>query len=316
MSVFGETGRFNPKGIREFLVVGNSSATSAPFAWQPFQIPKNAGMVFLFAAAAGGGGGGGKAGAATTARGGGGGGGGGSSMSLLIPARFLPRTIYLSAYSGGLRGAAGAAGGSGYSSLVQDIPGSSSYILNTGPTTGGSPGTTTGGAAGAGDSSKSYPLDFGDSLPYAAVGIYNLFNGPASGVGGVGGSGTGPTNGTVGNSSAWAWNTTGGGGGGASTTGVAANGGGMTSLGFIPTLAGGLGSNASNGANGGAGISLGNSYPFVSTGGMGGGANGSGATGGTGGAGGIASGGGGGGAGVTAGPGGPGGPGFIYVCWW
>ena len=75
-------------------------------AWQPYNIPPNATMLYMFLLGGGGGGGLGFTGAAGSADGGGGGGSGGQTV-VRIPAAFLPSTIYVSIGNAGDPSAAG-----------------------------------------------------------------------------------------------------------------------------------------------------------------------------------------------------------------
>lgn len=308
MPIFGDTGRYNPKSAREYLVVGNSGNGGLSY-FEQFQIPKNASMVMLYAMGGGGGGGAGVTGATSTNKGGGGGGGSGGTSRLLIPARFLPRVIYLCAPAGTLTagtpsGTAGVVGGQATISAEAGEIGAD-IILYANPGFGGNGGTSGGGGTGGS----------GGSVASAANGQFSNMGVWSTTAGNAGGNGTLGTAASAVNFGGGAPNCGGGGGGGASSGNAVGAGGGITGAGLvIPTLTGGAGSVSSNGGNGPQGLHF--EYPMLSCGGCGGGGNATGATGGTGGVGGWGSGGGGGGAGVTFGPGANGGPAVIYIAWW
>ena len=153
---YGDTGRFNPKRTGEVFYVGtNASGGQTSGDWRTWVKPKNASFVYLWAAGSGAGGGAGLTAATSNAKGGGAGGGSGSSARLLIPARFLPPTLYYFASMGGAGGATSAAtGGSGTRSFVSDQPGSSTtsiLVSESAAATGGTGGLASGAATvGAG----------------------------------------------------------------------------------------------------------------------------------------------------------------------
>ena len=68
--------------------------------WQTWLKPLGITMVHLFALSSGAGGGGGYSAGGATAAGGGGGGSGASTASLLVPAAFLPDTLYINVSPG------------------------------------------------------------------------------------------------------------------------------------------------------------------------------------------------------------------------
>jgi hypothetical protein len=90
VGLLGDNGSFLPKKAREYLLVGTATSTSGQ--WQQFSVPKYASMVYVFLCGSGAGGGAGLS-ASSAAAGGGGSGGSGTTGSILIPARFLPRTL-------------------------------------------------------------------------------------------------------------------------------------------------------------------------------------------------------------------------------
>ena len=90
--------------------------------WANWVKPRGVSMVYITCIGSGSGGGGGMTGATATVRGGGGGGASGAIARLIIPARFLPDTLYLQVGVGGAGGAAAGAGGAGNRSFVSVAP--------------------------------------------------------------------------------------------------------------------------------------------------------------------------------------------------
>lgn len=293
-------------GNREASVI---TATS----WQTWTKPKNARMVMLFCLGGGGGGGGGLTGASGTNRGGGGGGGSGSFGRLIVPAFFLPKTLFLlvgAGGKGGLGGAPAEAGIAGGPSSINDkidtFNNTANTILRSGNDTNGGRGGGAGSGAGGGGAGSA------EIVAIAAASIYQAFGNWNATVG-QGGSAAGalaaPGAGFVfGATSVLVSGGTGA--GSVSITNVDQAGGAITGDGLIPTLAGGV---AAAGA-GQQGLHI--ESPFINTGGTGGGTAGAAGTAGNGGNGAIGSGGGGGGGGVTGGNGGDGGSGLIIIASW
>ena len=307
--ILGDNGRFNPQRGRDVLFVGKQPLGAS--YWDSFEIPKNATMVSLLAVGAGGGGTAGYTSGLAATGGGGGGGGSGSVARLIIPARFLPRTLFIYCHIGGVGGPTSASvGGAGDATYISCAPNLSvaNTILDTGGNASGgtAPTATAGGGAGVASTAAV------NTTPFIAMGIWNAIAGQAGGAGGADNPGAG---------GAITWGNAGvfcsGGAGGAGCSAVnSAAGGAITGAGAImPSLTGGSGSNTTNAGNGVSGWWY--QHPMASCGGSGGGSNGVLAgSGGTGGNGGPGSGGGGGGAGDTFGAGGNGGPGLVYIYWW
>ena len=316
--IFGDNGKYNPKGVREIFIVGpptDNTGNNGLITYREVQIPKNAAMVFFMAVGPGGGGGAGLTAATSTAKGGGGGGGGGGIVSLLVPARFISNVLYCMVPQGASGGQSSGSNAAFAQNLIVSqglqggIAATQNLLLRA---TAGAPG---GGGAGSGNASGGAA---GSGAAYTAPWVL-ASAGAAGQAGAIGGDpGTPPAGGNlavpVGSPNIWG---SGGAGGGSATSGNAVSAGGnITGGGPFPTLSGGAG--VASSGNGGNGLPGGyfNQPFFNAWGGSGGGANATGHVGGTGGAGGYGSGGGGGGAGVTFGPGGNGGPAFIYIAWW
>jgi hypothetical protein len=270
---------------------------------ESFVIPKNATFLHIWAIGAGTNGGAGASRAAGTAGGGGGGGATGSIVTMLIPTRFLPSTLYI------VVGKGGGLSTDGYTKVMfrrGDILGSlvsdSLLLANTGASNGGA---GTAGSAGTAASIGAYALI--NNL-YAGLGTLTVTVAQAGSAGGAitGAVGTSVTGFNIGMPF-----TAGAGGAGCTTTDFA--GGAISPTANAQqqsgiTLAGGL-------AGGGDGLNgLQFDEPFTCYGGSGGGSNNSG-VGGKGGDGAIGCGGGGGGAGVTGGAGGRGGNGRVVITW-
>jgi hypothetical protein len=323
--MFDQINAFNPRRGKIQFYVG-SLATNAG-GWLTWVIPRNASWVYMLCVGGGSGGGGGQNQSGGIAGGGGGGGGSGALAKLLIPASFLPKTLYLSPGIGGAQVGAGATGSAGVRSFIADKPFASAtttqdlvLVSGAAAATGGQAGALT-GSGGNGETIATTALQ-----PYASLGLWTAIAGQAGGTSG--------SSGAAGTAVVWGGAGipfSGGGGGGSTntTTGTFA-GGGITGAGLVPTLAGGVAGGATPG-NPGLNLTLPTGsiaagallvgQVFATTGGSGAGSNATGGTIAAGGKGGIGSGGGGGGGaggttGGTGGPGGAGGPGLIVIAWW
>lgn len=269
--------------------------------FEAFVIPKNATMLHIWAIGAGGPGGAGFSRAAGSPGGGGGGGASGAIVTMLVPTRFLPPTLYILVG----RGTGNTEGRTwvsfrrfdGFNSIIAD----SLLMANIG--NGGGAGSST--AAGTAGTVGSYSAT--NNL-YAGLGLLSI---TAALGGSAGGVQTGATGAQI-NAFAGGSPFTGGAGGAGCTTTDFTGGlifptsNAQQHAGF--TLAGG----AAGGGNGLDGLLF--EEPFICYGGSGGGSNNSG-VGGKGGDGAIGCGGGGGGAGVTGGAGGRGGNGRVVITW-
>jgi hypothetical protein len=270
--------------------------------FEAFVIPKNATMLHIWAIGAGGPGGFGFSRAAGLPGGGGGGGATGAIVTMLVPTRFLPPTLYI--YVGGGLGNTG--GRTWVSYRRYDSPNNTiadSLLLANFGSSGGAGSAIGPGSAGA---INSYGL--ANNL-YAGLGTLTITVGTG---GSLGGAHTGAIGGAI---NAFSGNgapfTGGAGGAGCTTTDftggiIQNNANAQQHAGF--TIAGG----ASGGGDGLNGLQF--DEPFTCYGGSGGGSNNSG-VGGKGGDGAIGCGGGGGGAGVTGGAGGRGGNGRVVITW-
>jgi hypothetical protein len=270
--------------------------------FEAFVIPKNATMLHIWAIGAGGPGGFGFSRAAGTAGGGGGGGATGAIVTMLVPTRFLPPTLYI--YVG--VGSGNTAGRTWVSYRRYDSPNNTiaDSLLMAQIGNGGGAGTAI--AAGSAGTPGSYSAA---SNLYAGVGILTLTAGVSGSLGGAQTGGIGNAINAFSNNAAPF--TGGAGGAGCTTTDftggiIQNNANAQQHAGF--TIAGG----AAGGGNGLDGLQF--DEPFTCYGGSGGGSNNSG-TGGKGGDGAIGCGGGGGGAGVTGGAGGRGGNGRVVITW-
>lgn len=302
--------------ITAFSINGNGNGVTG---WQIWQKPRNARMIFAIVVGGGGGGGGGFTGAAGTARGGGGGGGSGAVSRIIIPAFFLPDTLFVFCGSGGAgstgSGVAGGAGTRSYISktTVGGVSGPECLIISGANDAGGGgagTGAAAGGAGAAGTISTGGVWGFGVGERIAGQ------------IGALGGAQTGANGPSV------TWGNTnlpisgGAGGGGTPIANTDFTGGSITGTIQVPTLTGG----AAAGGAGRQGWLLGGGIAdfketlgrqeWASTGGSGGGTNGAAGVGGPGGQAQYGSGGGGGGAGVTGGTGGKGGDGFVVLVTW
>lgn len=279
-----------------FFNTGISPAnTGGLLSWN---IPERAQLISFLVIGGGGGGGAGGQGAAGTARAGGGGGGSGAVTSVIMPAKFLPSTIYLCVGNGGTQGTPGVpAGAGGISAVLVDYDTGFSPYNTIIRANGGNGGTHVGSAAGTGGT-----VITSTSCPLITAGIHKFRAGVS---GNAGGSATAvPTNLLP----YVSFFLTGGmGGGGVSTGNIGFKGGDILANGLMPQAGGSAG--GTNPPQGTSGIFY--QKPLMCQGGAGGG-GGSG-TGGAGGNGAPGCGGGGGGAGVTAGRGGFGGGGLIII---
>lgn len=281
-----------------------------------YNVPPSASMLFIVCIGPGGAGGNGHTAVAGTARGGGGGGGSGAISRLLIPAKFLPKTIWmrpgLAAHSASL---------SGQASVVTTYPGSSGgglsakgLILSANAGGNGGNGTVSaGGTAGAAGTAATAA-----TATFQNIGMVTW---QAGQTGGAGGAHTG----AAGTAVVWGGTVVlpisgGAGGGGTPTTNTDFAGGAITGTTItseeplVPTIAGGL-ATAGRGNNGHM-YFYDSNRGMILTGGSGGGTAGAAGTGGRGGDAAYCCGGGGGGGGVTGGTGGAGGPGLIFVWAW
>lgn len=297
---------------------GNAGAPLTQY--QTWRKPR--GAKFIYIICVGGGSSGGTGGNTAAAWGGGAGGGSGAQSTVLMPALFVPDTLYIQAGMGG--NAVSTSAGVG-------VAGTASYVLveplsamanacciayaNPGAATGTASSATAGGAAGSAAAVATIAM-----MPLAGRGHYSFYAGQAGAAGGgisgaAGGAVTVPVTGLM---------VTGGSGGGGTTSG---NGGIITGAGlgqYLPTIPAVVGAPR----NGGAGLSYGISarlpshrnLPLMFYGGSGGaasdttagtsaGAGGDGAPG----CGGGGSGGTGSGAAVAQAPSGAGGPGFVWI---
>jgi len=272
---------------------------------EAFVIPKNATFLHIWAIGAGTNGGAGASRTAGTAGGGGGGGATGAIVTMLIPTRFLPSTLYI------VVGKGGGLSTDGYTKVMLRrgdtlgvIVADSLLLANTGSTNGGA-----GSAIAAGSAGGTAGYFLGNNL-YAGLGTLTI---TAAQAGSAGGAITGQA-GFINSAFSGGMPFSGGAGGaGCTTTDFAGGSINPTSTAQQQsgiTLAGG-GSvfGIYDGLNG-----LQFEEPFTCYGGSGGGSNNSG-TGGKGGDGAIGCGGGGGGAGVTGGAGGRGGNGRVVITW-
>ncbi len=279
--------------------------------WRTWAKPRGASMVHILCLGSGAGGGGGFTRAAGNA-GGGGGGGSGAQTSLIIPAHFLPDTLYVQAGGGSLGVSTGTAG-SGVVSYVAVAPsGNSAAVVtqNIVCASGGSlPAGGVSGTLGAGGT----PGSAGGvaslaGMPFGALGAVNFI------AGNVGTAGGTPTNGAGSTQSL-------------PTTGICTmggfGGGGSSTLDQIGGSVGGLADSllsdirprpsAAGSFDGSGGFTL--WKPFFNFSGVGGSSSAAG-VGGNGGNGAFGAGGGGGGSGTTGGRGGDGGPGLVIITSW
>lgn len=317
----GPLGAVNPRKS-QFKFFPGSIATGAT-GYQTWSIPRNATWVYLLCVGSGASGAGGQTSGAGVLGGGGGGGGSGACGRLIIPAMFLPKTLYVFPGAAAAGVAAATIGNAGVVSFVASRPvagSTSDYVLKSG-TTAAAAVVAPVGASSAGGTAES--IDVNTNHPFSGLGLWVATPGQAGSAGGAsGGGGVNVTWGVVGQFNS------GGTGGGTTNTGAGAGAGGnLAGAGLVPYVFGGAAATAGNNGinfgflNGGSlGPAANAGQIFASTGGTGGGAGAS-TTGGAGGNGGFASGGGGGGggggtSGGTGGRGGASGPGFVVIAWW
>ena len=270
--------------------------------FEAFVIPKNATMLHIWAIGAGGPGGAGFSRAAGSPGGGGGGGATGAIVTMIIPTKYLPSTLYILVGK-----SAGTAEGNTRVAFRRGDTTSTAVVDSLLMAAGGNSGSTgTAGAAGGAGTANAYAI--GNNL-YAGLSTLTV---TAAQQGAAGGAHTGATGGSISAFGVGMPFCAGSGGGGCTTTDSAGgtispvNANAQNHTGF--TLAGGL----AGGGNGQDGLLF--DEPFTCYGGTGGGSNNSG-VGGNGGNGAIGCGGGGGGAGVTGGSGGAGGNGRVVITW-
>lgn len=284
--------------------------------WYAWQKPHNCKFVHIMCLGSGGGGGGAQGGATATARRGGGGGGSAAVVNALYQASFLPDTLYLQVSEGGAGGnggasvTAGSAGGLSYVSIQPNTTAQNIILQNGSAAAGGGGAGTVAGAAGT--AGTIWTLAAGNIL------LGGLVVPVVGKIGGLGQTTPVPNDITI------SGLTTGGAPGAGMNGGTSQQGGDITGIGSIVTIAGGLaGGSATNTTPGGVGGSYMTLIPsntnyvrqnLFFSGGSGGGSSDGGA-GGAGGAGAYGSGGGGGGAGITSsgGAGGRGGDGLIII---
>jgi hypothetical protein len=291
--------------------------------WQTWKKPRGINWVYMIGVGGAGGGGTGRN-TATTSGGGGGGGTGGQS-TLLIPAQFVPDTLYIQAGAGGLGGTTtGSTGNNGVPTYVCIEP---STTLTTNMTVllaqnGGAGGA--GGAAGGTAGLAGSAAVIGQ-MPLAARGVYTLLVGQAGTAGGTvtpvaGTNLSPPTTGLM---------VTGGAGGGGASAAAGAVGGSILTLGgmlgtdfFALPISGGSAAVGAVPAGAGRPGVVSKNYLMNFGGAGGGGCSGGNAAGiaGAGGDGAPGCGGGGGGApnsvATTVAKGGDGGPGFVIIISW
>jgi hypothetical protein len=292
-----------PRGTRgqEWRFTNVSTVTNVQ--WQTFQVPTWATMLNIVCIGGGGAGGAGFSGTAGTARGGGGGGGSSAVTRVVVPASFVPSTLFIQVGAGGIGGSG--AGGSGLLSYVSVFPAAidTNFVARSGAVAAGGGGAGTVSAAGAAGSAGTVSVP--NHNPYGAGGVSNYIVGQAGVLGGVHTGAVG-VNQTLPNSGLFLT----GGAGGAGTQSADFAGGGFTAItNSYPSqqrpIAPAAGSN-----NGSAGINM--FKPLWFFGGCGGSASNTG-VGGAGGNGGYGCGGGGGGGGTTGGRGGNGGDGIVII---
>lgn len=301
----------NTPGVDIQRFYGDVSTTLVQ--WKTWIKPRGAKMVYMIAV---GGAASGGCSVNTAVTGGGGpGGGSGAQSTLLIPAMFLPDTLYIQAGRGGQQPAtlvSGALGVAGTITYVAFEPNTTLAaqltVLFASPGTATTAATTTAGGTGG----TAAVIATIANMPLAGRGAYQFFAGQAGTAGGTSVTLTGvaqtyPTTGLM---------VMGGTGGSGASNGGIGPGGAITGVGFgdnYPSIPGGaFGAGAGLTAAGSGGIIL---KPFLYTGGTGGGS-----TGGAGGNGAPGCGGGGAGASNTGSPTlgrpGDGGPGFVIIMSW
>jgi hypothetical protein len=288
--------------------------------WQTWRKPRGAKMIYMLGVGGGASGGAGFTG--TTAAGGGSGGGSGGQSTVIIPAAFVPDTLYIQCGAGGIGPATSAAlsvvGLPTYVAIEPDTTLTAIMtVLFANP---GANGTAGASATAGGTATTAATAATIAQMPLAGRGFYTLLAGQ---IGTAGGAGTGTTAGIIQTLPTTGLMVSGGTGGGASGT-TGNFGGTFANVGLgqdiFPTIFGGNSAVTSTPATGGANYIARNF--LMNYGGTGGG----GATTTTGGIAGPGSDGapgcgGGGGAGATTqnatlSKAGNGGPGFVYIITW
>lgn len=294
-----------------FIGDGNTDGVSS----QTWTKPRGVTFIHFYCLGGGGGGGAGTTGGTGTARAGGGGGGGASSSVVMLPAAFLPDTLWVMPGAPGRRGVPGTAALSGGQSRVTIFPpGNVNFQLIVhaeGGNNGGNGNVGTGGAAGTAGAVSTLGsfMPAQNFAPWASTGGQNgvlAGNVTAAAV----------TGGNVGSSSVAATGGAPGAGTGTSNTDAA---GGNVNTPFsspnavLPSINPAIGGQSPGDAGGsGAAVAGLNYRPYYFFGGAGG-ASSSAGTGGQGGEANFGAGGGGGGGGITGGNGGQGGAGLIII---
>lgn len=297
----------NTPGVDIQRFYGDVSTTLVQ--WKTWIKPRGAKMVYMIAV---GGAASGGCSVNTAVTGGGGpGGGSGAQSTLLIPAMFLPDTLYIQAGRGGqqpatlVSGALGVAGTITYVGVEPNTTLAAALtVLFASPGTATTAATTTAGGTGG----TAAVIATIANMPLAGRGAYQFFAGQIGTAGGT----SAPTSGVAQTYPTTGLMVMGGTGGGGASNGGIGPGGAITRIGFgdnYPSIPGGA---LSPPIFGSGGIIL---KPFQHTGGTGGGA-----LGGAGGNGAPGCGGGGAGASSTAnttlGRPGDGGPGFVIIMSW
>ena len=304
--------------------VGNTSSALGQF--QTWVKPRGVKFIYLIGVGGGGSGGNGRNNSSVSS-GGGGGGASGSQSSVLMPASFIPDTLYVQTGQGGISvitsGGAGTAGQPTYVLIEPSTTLAANMTLLY--ATGGGGGQGAAGAAGTAGTAGAVATIA--NMPLAGRGTYTFFAGQN---GTAGGGGTTFSSGTSITLPATGLMVTGGaGGGGASATAAGAVGGnidrptGALGQDFFPFINGGSSATTTVSATAG-GIGIISRNNLLNLGGTGGGGANSTSAAGLAGAGGNgAPGCGGGGAGganatnvATLAKPGDGGPGFVYIISW
>ncbi len=174
-----------PPGMDVQTYIGNVLTTN--LQWQTWRKPRGVKMVYMLCI--GGGSSGGCGLNTSTSSGGGAGGGSGGVSTLLIPAIFLPDTLFVQAGAGGRQPAtlvSAAVGVAGVASYVH-LDGGTSQIAQTtviyanpGAATGTAATTTAGGAAGTAAAVATIT-----NMSFAGRGLYQFFAGVAGSAGGT-----------------------------------------------------------------------------------------------------------------------------------
>jgi hypothetical protein len=300
-----------------------AEAGASLLQWQTWRKPRGVNWVYMIGVGGAGGGATGRVSATTS--GGGGGGGSGAQTTVMIPAQYVPDTLYIQAGFGGAGATAAAtAGGNGMPTYVAIEPSTTLtpnmtvLLATTGQ--GGGAGGAAGGTAGVAG-----PVATVANLCLAGRGVYNFLAGQAGTAGGTvtpvaGTNLSPPTTGLM---------VTGGAGGGGASAAAGAVGGSILTLGgmlgtdfFSLPISGGSAAVGAVPAGAGRPGVVSKNYLMNFGGAGGGGCSGGNAAGiaGAGGDGAPGCGGGGGGApnsvATTVAKGGDGGPGFVIIISW